>query len=263
MKKSLKNKSKYMGKIKKEEKIKKLLSAHPEGLTPKQIALYSEINVSTVKNLVKNMPEIIKKRSGRGLYALDQKYPHGKIFDWNFHNLRLRVENIKIPKKVNKKITFSLFEIMILFNPNNNKVSMSLKNKERPFNIASLELVAFFFKSEIKKNTGENVKYSDIIVSSIEINQDFENLRIDGLKCITLDSLINQFKAYNKKGGLRIENKIKIPFPLDMIMEILVFKVPMVEVIRDVRELNNSYLKQEKEFKKTRNAIREIFKKRF
>lgn len=262
MKKSLKNKSKYMGKIKKEEKIKKVLGAYPEGLGPKQIGLYSNINPSTVKNLIKNMPGIVKKYGPRGVYILDQNYPHGEIFTWNFQNLNLRVEGIKIVKKLEKVLPFSLFKISIIFNPNNNKISMRLSTKH-PLNISSVELVALFFVSEIKNNTGKNVEYSDIIVSSMEFNKDFENLRIDGANCITLDSLINNFKIYNKKKGVRFEDKPKIPFPLDSLMEVLTSGVQGIEMIKEVRETKDSYLRQENELKKLRNVIREIFRKRF
>ena len=72
-----------------------------------------------------------------------------------------------------------------------------------------------------KANTGYYPLSKNIIISSIEFNQDYVNLRLDGVNCITLDTLIEQFKLYQKENGLRIEHKLKIPVRLETIVDML------------------------------------------
>ncbi len=60
-----------------------------------------------------------------------------------------------------------------------------------------------------------------MFIRTIEFNKDYSNLRLDGLNCITVDNLVEQFKLYQKKRGLRIEHKTKVPLTVENIVDML------------------------------------------
>ena len=89
-------------------------------------------------------------------------------------------------------------------------------DKHRTFNI-----VAMLKFSDIDTGINANISEKDITISSIEFNKDYYNLRLDGVNCVTLDSLITQYKLYQKKNKVREEFKAKIPFPFEVLKELL------------------------------------------
>ena len=82
-------------------------------------------------------------------------------------------------------------------------------------------MVAGYFQEQISKYSDSRPSFKDISVQTIEFNKDFTNLRLDGVKCITLDNLSEQFKVYQKKLGLRIEHKTKIRFNVENVVDML------------------------------------------
>ena len=84
-----------------------------------------------------------------------------------------------------------------------------------PLNVSSICFVAGFFSFVTK------VAFDGILVKTIEFNRDFSNLRLDGARCLTVDSLVEQFKVYQKKRGLRVERKTKVNFSASDLVELL------------------------------------------
>jgi hypothetical protein len=70
----------------------------------------------------------------------------------------------------------------------------------------------------------------NILVSSIEFNKDYSNLRLDGLKSVSVDSLTSQFKLYQKKLGLRVEHKTKVPLSVESVVDMLTSSPNSVDI---------------------------------
>jgi hypothetical protein len=239
----MKNKRKVSTRIreknKKIEKIVNILKNFPEGNTPQNIAYYSGINPNTVKSLLPKIP-IIKKKSGiRGMYILVDESSHGSIFDWNFHNAQL---SYSIPKYTGERIkeTYNFGFINYEFEIGKVSKKATLRvSTNRPINISSICCCYLFFLELIKNNATAVAPAPDnIFISSIEFNKDYINLRFDGINCITLDSLLKQFKLYDKKSGIRIEHKLKVPISCDAIFSMLENNAESIEVTSALYELD-------------------------
>lgn len=207
----------------KQEKIKKIINVledFPEGLNPKTISFYTKINVNTIKSL---LPKISKIRKGelRGLYYLVDKSRHDNIFDWNFHNAILSINTPNYEgETIKKSESFGAVNYGFTLGAKSKKATFRISS-EPPINISSICICSSLLSVLVEKYTSLITESKDILVSSIEFNKDYINLRLDGVKCITLDSLITQFKLYQKQGGLRCEYKFRVPFEIENIFSSL------------------------------------------
>lgn len=206
------------------ERIRRCLAKHPEGLTPKIISLKCSINVNTVKSILPKVPGIIKPM--RGIYKVVERgdTPHSalppNLTDWNFHNLYLSTELRDHPHKtVHSTKSLDLLNLKFIINKTG-RVSVSVST-DTPLNVSALCLVTELLSEWVSKHSNDLISPKQVRVSSVEFNRDYSNLRFDGLRCITLESLISQFKAYQKRNGLRIEHKTKVPFTAANIIDIL------------------------------------------
>jgi len=194
------------------------------GSTPKEIALYTKINQDTVKGILRKLAHEGKVRlynNLRGYYEIVEKEDHG-IFDFKFQNCVLTVDILGYDKNL-EPITNNLDSIL--------KTRLSLcKNTHRAtMHISSdycMELPAFLtvannFIYAIKLYTGLDVSLKDISISTIEFNKDYFNFRLDGPNCITLSSLIAQYKLYQKKNCVREEYKVLVPMPFTILNQLL------------------------------------------
>lgn len=216
--------------IDKHDKIRTYLSGTPEGATPKMIALYTNITHSSVRGMIKKVDGVEQVPEVRGLYRLVHNSYHDGIFSYNFHNL-LCV--IYIPDYIGSKISKTLSSDLI-----NTEFSIGAKSKQAtmristpkvngtdyPLNLSSITLAYFLFKELVLKHAGKEITTRDVEVRSIEFNKDYYNLKLEGINCITLENLIEQFKVYQKSDKLRIEHKLKIPFKADELFSILGIK---------------------------------------
>lgn len=226
------------------DKIKKAFKDHPEGLTPKQIALLTNINVNTVKSTLPCIYEIRNKQGVRGLYELVEKTTHAPIFQWAVHNMRIACE---IPEYDGKKITEPLKKLgTIGFSfgiGKKSKKATLMVSSEPPMNISSICAWCTFFVNNVKTHTGFSPELKDIWITSVEFNRDFLNLRLDGVNCVTLDSLITQFKIYEKKFGVRVEHKIKGRISIQDIFYLLNHGFEYAELHKEVSRLNQGFNK--------------------
>ena len=210
--------------IEKNNKIRKIIGTlrnFPEGTTPKIIAYHSNININTVKSLLPQITTIKKKGGMRGIYVLVDEEDHGSIFDWNFHNAIL---SYNIPDYTGERIiktnSFGFINYKFEIGKESKKATLNIST-DHPLNISSLFCCYLLFSELIKRYAAVYPSPDKIWISTIEFNQDYKNLRLDGPKCITLDSLLAQFKVYEKKQGVRIEQKLKVPINSEVILSIL------------------------------------------
>jgi len=208
-----------------ENRIKNIMREAPEGMYPKIIALYLRENVNTIKSTLRKMESecIIKKDLvHRGLYHLVENKVDG-IFDFKFQNLILttNVEGIKNSFSLNNGFK-ELLRYRIKFCKNTSNITLRLRSP-RGIGLESLLTTIRVFILEIEKETNKTVSFEKIILSSIELNRDYTNLRLDGFNCLTIESLIAQYKLYQKRKTVREEYKVKVPMTAKTLFELLNF----------------------------------------
>jgi len=198
----------------KTKKILKCLSYRPEGANPKTISRETGINVNTVKTLLPQIPQIHKPM--RGIYKVvnegdgNQQNPVlNDLRSWNFHNCILSApcDQDIVEEHNYDLVTMSVTAV-------NGKATCRLAT-DYPLNVSSLCFVAGYFMEIV------SCKWEDVIISSVEFNKDYRNIRLDGLNSLAIDSLASQFKLYQKSLGLRIEHKTKVAFTMDSIVSML------------------------------------------
>jgi len=201
-------------KDKKSRLIISCLEGYPEGLPPSMIAFKTGLNVNTVKSLLPRTKGIKKKL--RGLYIVvkggDGAPLSVDLLDWNFHNLILTapvVEHLDASRDFDFGLVKASLDVSAA-----GKATFRVSS-DHPLNVSSIAFVAGFF-AEVA-----SLKFDEISVSTVEFNHDYRNLRLDGVKSITVDNLITQFKAYQKRHGLRLEHKMKVPLAMENVVDIL------------------------------------------
>ncbi len=191
--------------------ITRCLVGYPEGLNPKAISAKTGINVGTVKSALPKMSNI--KKVVRGVYKVLEEgdVPSFDLKDWNFHNCIMTVD-------CRWDSCVGVYDFGLV------KVDLSVSkfgkgtcrlSSDWPLNVSSLCFVAGWFSDKV------GVDFGDVMLSCVEFNRDFVGLRLDGVKCISIDSLVSQFKLYQKKRGLRVEHKTKVPIMVDSIVDML------------------------------------------
>lgn len=200
------------------------MKSYPEGITPKLIASLSGVNVNTVKNILPRLDNVQKVL--RGVYKVvewgdtPQSNTNPDLTKWNFHNcvLSTTINDYK-GKLITRTHSLKLLNLEFVLNT---KGKATLRaSTDYPLNVSSLCMVGGFLIEELRQYSNSRLKFDDVSVSTIEFNRDFANLRLDGVKCITLDSLSEQFKIYQKKIGLRIEHKTKVKFSVQNVVDML------------------------------------------
>ena len=180
-------------------------------MTPKLIALKTGLNVNTVKSLLPKIGGI--KKAIRGLYKVVKQGDSTQLelFDWNFHNIILSLSPVQSVDKVDSfDFLLGRGDLSVVRGKAVYRVSTDF-----PLNVSSIAYVASHFALWFGRSL------SDVFVSTVEFNHDFKNLRLDGVRCITVDSLVSQFKAYQKRVGLRVEHKTKVPLSVENVVDML------------------------------------------
>lgn len=212
---------------KREEKIRSVLANFPEGTTPKIIALYTKIPQSSVRGMLMRGVPGVEKMDIRGLYRLVHKSRVVPIFSYNFHNF-LCVTYIPdyIGSQVSKTLSSDLTNFAFEIGKVSKQATLRVSTKEvngtnYPFNMSSLTIIFQLFKEWVNKYANVDITMEDVIVKSIEFNKDYSNLKLEGVNCITLSNLIEQFKIYQKELSLRVEHKITVPITANELIKLL------------------------------------------
>ena len=231
----------------KHEKILTALSFFPEGTTPKTLARETGLNVNTVKAILPKLAGI--KKLHRGFYKVvergDSTLPStGNLEDWNFHNLVLTAVIGGRWEPVDRTEIIGLIKCRVVISKAGN--ATLFVSSDWPLNVSSICIVFAYFRDMIYSYSEYIITLADVLVKAIEFNKDYSNLRLDDLRAITVDSLVEQFKIYQKKRGLRIEHKSKIPMPVENIVDMLrnnpntlEFNVKLQEQQKQIERLAN------------------------
>ena len=196
----------------------------PEGTTPKTIALHTSINVNTVKSILPKLTGI--KRIIRGFYKVVEggdtptSPPSEELIQWTFHNCILSSQLKDYPGKlIESTNSFGIVNYQFTISTTGN--ATLCVSSDTPLNISSLCSVYAYFSELLSKYSNDSITKETTFIRTIEFNKDYSNLRLDGIKCITLDSLVEQFKVYQKKLVMRIEHKTKVNFTVENIVDML------------------------------------------
>lgn len=252
----------YSKSIEKRNKILSVLKLHPEGLFPKSIAYYSSLNVNTVKSALKLIPEIKKKQEIRGLYYLDEKDTHS-IFAWKFHNL---IITCPIPsyenKLIEKTIELNSLKLILIIGEKSKNATLHISS-EPPIEMQSFLLCLACFRILIKQYANIEISTKEMVISSIELNQDYTNIRLDGLNCIRVDSLLTQHKIYNKDACVREEFKFKVPIEANFISSLLDKGLHYSELSHKIDEESRGILSLQKQMATVCDYLKEILRMRY
>lgn len=233
------------------ERVYACIAAQEEGVYAKIIAAVTRINYNTVKGIVRILARdgIVKHKNGiRGLYVSDEKYAHGGIFDYNFHNLILTCPIPPFDKEF-KPITNSLMNMVktrLIIGKYTQMATLHVST-DYPINVSAILFVANHFINELKTQMGCEVALDSITISSIEFNKDYINLKLEGANCLTLSSMIAQYKLYQKKRGAREEFKMKVPIGMPEIWQLLKRGQFQAENRVEIEQLNKRIIKIDKQ----------------
>jgi len=209
------------------DKIMSALSKYPEGATPKTIARDTRIDHSYMRTLLPKIEGVEQVGNIRGLYRLVVNSTHNHLFSYNFHNLLLVIYLPNYSKEFIKETLsceFTNYEFIIGKESKQATLRIStpkINGTDYPINISSISLAFALFKKMVKQHANEDIEINDTIVKSIEFNKDYTNLKLEGINSITLGSLNEQFKVYQKKDKLRLEHKIIRSFNAEEIKKML------------------------------------------
>lgn len=245
----------------KKDKIIKSFREHQEGLTPKLSSSYTGLNHNTTKGYFRTMERegIIKNISG--FYRLVDNSTHRAIFEWKFHNLILQclVPNYQ-GEKINQTISSVLINYRFGIGKKSKKATLHISSKY-PINISSIELAFNSFSYLVNKYSQKSPTSSETMIRSIELNKDFINLLLDGINCVTLNSLFEQFKIYQKKEGVRLEHRIKPTFTAEALVSALFNSNNSIDLNNRVKNIENSQVELVKNYKKISGLLLKMLEK--
>jgi hypothetical protein len=250
MRNKLKVSTKYRKSQELEERIIAIMKDSPEGIFPKTLSKILRENENTIKSKLRklNNLKIVRVDANiRGLYFLVENSIHG-VFSYNMHNVVLSYQSDKINLNEQVKEMNNLDEIIkfrLLIGKKSKKATLTISS-DYPFNFSSLSILGHLFQEKIRKICNLEVSFKEIQLKTLELNQDYGSLRIEGFSCVTLDYALAQFKIYQKKKFVREEIKFKIPMGLDIIPKVLnqgiISAQTNYQVDQNKKELN--YLKK-------------------
>lgn len=208
--------------LRKLDKILRVMSEYPEGITPKVIAYRTGLNVNTVKAILRKSDQFYCEIRGYYKVAKEGDTPllenPKELTSWNFHNLILTTQ-LKDFKPISSKIYYGIVGLHYTIS-STGKATIRL-DCDVPLNVSSICMVFGYMKLLLSQYSTDNITEKDVYVSTIEFNKDYTNIRLDGVNSISVDSLTEHFKIYQKQLSTRIEHKTKVPFSVTTVVDML------------------------------------------
>lgn len=207
------------GGVSKIKRILKVLRESERPLKPKEIAFFAKVNHSTTRSYLCRLKERDK---------VEQPYPQvyvAKPTDVmgedlvRVHNLILGVGAPGLSGGVRTfEGWFGAVKVRVLFGSKRGKITC-FASCDEGMDLDKFDFVVDKFKSVILERTGVRVSDGEIKPVTVEINEDNQDVRLDGLgvKCVTVKNLRGFLeRIYSKNGGVRSEVKVQ-PGSLDHI----------------------------------------------
>ena len=200
----------YRGGISKTKRILKVLRESETPLKPKEIAFLAKTNHNTTRSYLRRLKEKDK---------VEQPYPqvyvakttHGIVEDLvRVHNLVLSVGAPGLVRGVRKfEGWFGAVKMRVVFGSRNERIT-GFVSCDSGMDLDKFAFAVDKFKAVVFERTGAKISDGEIKPVTIEINDDKQNLRLDGVKCVTVKDLRGFLeRIYNKADGVRSEVKVK------------------------------------------------------
>lgn len=190
----------------KKQTIIDFLKRFPEGAVAKHISLMTDIDYSTVRGILRNLLKegIVAQKFERGPYCLVQDFTHGMKMEPKFHNILLQVTPDKPIKKFKEVFQSEIACLRIESGIKSKKIT-GVISANPPLTHRETCLMAEKFMHLSKQEFSMEISPDDVKFINIEINWDYNGLRLEGCNCITLKSFGLIEKLYNKKECIRHE----------------------------------------------------------
>ena len=148
------------------------------------------------------------------------------------HNLRLRVSRVPVPRGVPKRVeVFGDAKIQVVFGSKRGIVT-GIISSYRGLNHTGCVLAVERFCTVMKEVLGLERSTKDVKVTVCELNDDYQDLRLNGLSCLTAHSFLGSLeRMYNRDKGLRSEVKVK-PDSIESIYTLLKGGVTSYNVVQ-------------------------------
>ena len=202
------------------KRIQDVVAASDRPLGPKEISHLANVKHATTRVYVRQLLRHgVLRQPFRGVYVMNPRYGVGR--PPRIHNLRLSVSRAPVPRGVSTRIeVFGDVKIQVLFGGKRQKITGILSSNP------GLDYTGCLFAIQrvltiIKEDLGLTISTANMAVTSCEFNEDFQDLRLDGLSCVTVKSFLGSLeRIYNKGAGLRSEVKVR-PDSIEGILALL------------------------------------------
>jgi len=198
------------------KQVIKLLASNPENeYSAKQIAILLKVNYSSVRSC---LTRLVKRglviRPHRGFYkwanASDIGYGVGRILP-RVHNLVL---SCRVPKHITninlkeEKIEIGSINLRFLYGEKRGRVTVWISCNEG-LNAREFKLCLALIRLYISKLYDFSPTEDELVVKSLELNEDYHGFRLDGVKCLTVSAFDGWLERIYQKHQNVIRSEIK------------------------------------------------------
>ena len=206
----IKSYNSYGSGISKTKRILKVLRENERPLKPKEIAFYAKLNRSTARVYLRRLLE-------QG--EVSQPYPQAYVTKTvhamakglvRVHNLVLGVDAPGLGRGVPRfEGWFGGVKVRVLFGFRRARIT-GFVSCDEGMDFDKTVLVIDKFKQVVYERTGAKIGDGEINIVTCELNEDRRDIRLDGLKSVTVKDFVGSLeRIYNKGEGLRSEVKVK------------------------------------------------------
>lgn len=254
MSKLLKSCNSYGAGISKTKRIMKVLRESERPLKPKEIAFLAKTNHSTTRCYLRRL---LEKREV--VQPFPQHYVaktiHGMVGGLvRVHNLVLGVDAPGLSSDLRKfEGWFGGVKLRVVFGSRRQRIT-GFVSCDGGMDLDKFVFVVDKFKSVVFERTGVRVRDSEIRPVTVEVNEDRRDIRLDGLKCVTVKDFRGFLeRIYSKDGGVRSEVKVQ-PQSIDQIYALFKGGMTPYQILQSVGLLNEK-LKELTEAVKFQNSV--------
>jgi len=195
--------------ISKTKRILKVLRESETPLKPKEIAFLAKVNHSTTRSYLRRL---------EGKEQVERPFPQVYVATPTHvmgddlvcvHNLVLGVDAPKLSKGIRKfEGWFGAVKLRVLFGSKRGKIT-GFVSCDSGMDLDKYLFVVDKFKSVIFERVGVRVCDGEVNVVTFELNKDRKDIRLDGVKSLTVKDFSGVLeRIYSKDGGVRSEVKV-------------------------------------------------------
>jgi hypothetical protein len=244
----------YRGGVNKTKRILKVLRESETPLKPSEIAFFAKVNHSTTRVYLRRL-----LAQGEVTQPFPQVYVtktiHGVVGDFvRVHNLVLGVDAPGLSRGIRGfEGWFGAVKLRVVFGARRGKIT-GFVSCDEGMDFDKTVLVMDKFKQIVFERTGAKISDGEVNVVTCELNEDRQDIRLDGLKSVTVKDFVGSLeRIYNKGGGLRSEVKVK-PQSIEHIYGVLKGGMTPYQILQGIGLLT-SEIKELKEVMKFNNRL--------